>query len=528
MSLTVKAFFKEEIRRFGLDVANASSFAYLEGKLRASFQNLPPKGKLLMKWKDSDGDLITFSTDEELVEALSSAENGVFKVHLEKRDHKSKDNGDSAMADVWISGFPTGFPPNYPPPPPPAPNGCPPPPPFGMPPCGPPPNWGNMFDPQQPVVHQGVTCDGCETGPIVGIRFKCKSCPDYDLCSECKSKGITCGNLGHEFEEITQPRNFFWRPPGPWGHRGPRCGRRGKFPMFRKFDGEQSSGEEGNGFRGPLSKEEREKLQHVIATVKEAAKTQAYEVGGATAGDCAGDSVVVAVRSSIRRALIVQKRSGLGLHDVKKKHKKHSEDTSSSDDSDVEYDTINEAEHSTSDKKGMKRKAKTAAKVVSKVALKEVSESFGKLAGKWAAQAVRQTMIESIKQCMKAEGKREKKNAKKERKQSEQQPMEGVSGPVATTPQPLTMSVNNVPIYPVVAPTEHVSLFPGQTSAVATAPIVAPNTAAAAVGVGAEEQAIMDAITAFKNMGFTPDEKLVDDIRKAKGDITKVFDQMKK
>lgn len=39
------------------------------------------------------------------------------------------------------------------------------------------------------MVHPNVICDGCE-GPVVGTRFKCSVCPDYDLCSTCEGKGI--------------------------------------------------------------------------------------------------------------------------------------------------------------------------------------------------------------------------------------------------------------------------------------------------------------------------------------------------
>lgn len=37
-------------------------------------------------------------------------------------------------------------------------------------------------------LHPNVTCDGCE-GPVVGTRFKCTVCPNYDLCSACQAKG---------------------------------------------------------------------------------------------------------------------------------------------------------------------------------------------------------------------------------------------------------------------------------------------------------------------------------------------------
>ncbi|CAE8710908.1 unnamed protein product, partial [Polarella glacialis] len=30
--------------------------------------------------------------------------------------------------------------------------------------------------------HFGVECDGCKAAPLVGPRFKCPACPDYDLC----------------------------------------------------------------------------------------------------------------------------------------------------------------------------------------------------------------------------------------------------------------------------------------------------------------------------------------------------------
>lgn len=47
---------------------------------------------------------------------------------------------------------------------------------------GPPPH-------HQPLIHLGVTCDGCE-GQVAGTRFKCTVCPNYDLCSTCQAKGL--------------------------------------------------------------------------------------------------------------------------------------------------------------------------------------------------------------------------------------------------------------------------------------------------------------------------------------------------
>ncbi len=38
-------------------------------------------------------------------------------------------------------------------------------------------------------VHTGITCNGCR-GKVAGIRYKCSTCPDYDLCSTCEEKGF--------------------------------------------------------------------------------------------------------------------------------------------------------------------------------------------------------------------------------------------------------------------------------------------------------------------------------------------------
>jgi hypothetical protein len=38
------------------------------------------------------------------------------------------------------------------------------------------------------VVHTGVTCDGCRVSPIVGTRFKCTECVNFDLCETCEQK----------------------------------------------------------------------------------------------------------------------------------------------------------------------------------------------------------------------------------------------------------------------------------------------------------------------------------------------------
>ncbi len=53
--------------------------------------------------------------------------------------------------------------------------------------------------PADPRVHVGVTCDSCGVCPIVGVRYKCSACPNYDLCEACEAKGV---HSEHTFVKI--------------------------------------------------------------------------------------------------------------------------------------------------------------------------------------------------------------------------------------------------------------------------------------------------------------------------------------
>ena len=54
------------------------------------------------------------------------------------------------------------------------------------------------------VVHENYICDGCEMNPIVGIRYKCGVCPDFDYCEECEKK--LSEKHGHPFIKIYDPK----------------------------------------------------------------------------------------------------------------------------------------------------------------------------------------------------------------------------------------------------------------------------------------------------------------------------------
>ncbi|NWT21379.1 SQSTM protein, partial [Vireo altiloquus] len=173
-ALTVKAYLlgkeetNREIRRFSLPPPVRYRAIYdrvaelFQGLLRAG-----PPSAFRMHYKDEDGDLIAFSTDEELELAMPYVRDGVFRVYIKekkecKREHRSQ--------------------------------------------CS--------QEPPRNMVHPNVICDGCE-GPVVGTRFKCSVCPDYDLCSTCEGKGI---HKEHNMVMFQSPllNPFEWLPRGRW------------------------------------------------------------------------------------------------------------------------------------------------------------------------------------------------------------------------------------------------------------------------------------------------------------------------
>ncbi|XP_036404682.1 sequestosome-1 [Megalops cyprinoides] len=200
MSMTVKAYLlgkedvQKEIRRFAVDQDVSTSFEYLNRKVADVFQSLR-NATYQMYYKDEDGDMIAFSSDDELMMGLSCVKDDTFRIFIkEKKEHKR---------DFHPQGF--QGPPHFPFPPPP-----------GAP---------HMPPPPHPMVHPNVTCDGCE-GAVAGTRFKCTVCPDYDLCSSCQAKGL---HKEHPLMPIWHPLNnmFEWFPRGKWlrkmRHGMPHC-----------------------------------------------------------------------------------------------------------------------------------------------------------------------------------------------------------------------------------------------------------------------------------------------------------------
>ncbi|KAI9840112.1 MAG: hypothetical protein M1837_001916 [Sclerophora amabilis] len=59
-------------------------------------------------------------------------------------------------------------------------------------------------------VHRGVTCNSCGTMPILGIRYRCANCVDFDLCETCEAMQVHPKT--HLFYKVRIPAPFLANP----------------------------------------------------------------------------------------------------------------------------------------------------------------------------------------------------------------------------------------------------------------------------------------------------------------------------
>ncbi|CAH6721482.1 hypothetical protein CLIB1444_06S03202 [[Candida] jaroonii] len=60
-------------------------------------------------------------------------------------------------------------------------------------------------------IHHAIYCDCCDKGPIRGTRYKCKTCPNYDLCEDCYDNQIFQGSH-YGFHSPDHEMNVFKKP----------------------------------------------------------------------------------------------------------------------------------------------------------------------------------------------------------------------------------------------------------------------------------------------------------------------------
>jgi len=53
-------------------------------------------------------------------------------------------------------------------------------------------------------IHRHVRCDGCNVDPIVGIRYKCYACHNFDYCEKCEATQ----EHDHPFIKFKQPQSY--------------------------------------------------------------------------------------------------------------------------------------------------------------------------------------------------------------------------------------------------------------------------------------------------------------------------------
>ena len=157
-TLTVKAFLNrpgnpQEIRRFSVDEGASTSYDYLRRKVGQVFQGLD---NITLAWKDAEGDLVVFSSDDELMEALGFVTDAVFRLYIRKNDDNTSGNTSSG------------------------------------------------------TVHPNIICDGCQQH-VIGVRYKCMVCPDYDLCGTCEGQGK---HSDHHMIRLRSPVSPGWTPSG--------------------------------------------------------------------------------------------------------------------------------------------------------------------------------------------------------------------------------------------------------------------------------------------------------------------------
>jgi sequestosome 1 len=151
---------KVEVRRFVVDQSASTSLTFLKEKLVSLFPAELRRADAKVSWRDEDGDDVTISSDEELIIALTEMKGPVYKLEVCV----------AATPKVVINDADKA-------------------------------NNGNALG----EVHQGVSCDGCNQA-VVGFRYKCVICPDYDLCGKCETMGT---HPGHNMIRIATPETLW-------------------------------------------------------------------------------------------------------------------------------------------------------------------------------------------------------------------------------------------------------------------------------------------------------------------------------
>jgi len=209
----VKVVFEaeKEIRRYLLPATGA--FQDLVGKIRSV---LGDNITFRLVWQDTDGDFVVCESESEFQTALDLTTEGaaraVLRLHVRVTGKAAEPRPSvppvaaatkepsifdqvTVEDDTDIVQEPTGPTPT-----------------FTATEAKKPEEPSKKEEPAGPKEHVGVACDGCG-GRVIGTRFKCTKCRNYDLCEACKGRGF---HLEHPLETIAEPRTRENFPGNPW------------------------------------------------------------------------------------------------------------------------------------------------------------------------------------------------------------------------------------------------------------------------------------------------------------------------
>jgi 5-methylcytosine-specific restriction endonuclease McrA len=49
-------------------------------------------------------------------------------------------------------------------------------------------SYGHLVQDKSKIVHEHIRCNGCQSMPIVGFRYKCGVCSNFDMCEMCETR----------------------------------------------------------------------------------------------------------------------------------------------------------------------------------------------------------------------------------------------------------------------------------------------------------------------------------------------------
>lgn len=165
MSKVIKIVFKDEIRRVSLDKRSLnprSDATVTFQELKTTIMEIIPKLQnrtFSVTYFDDEGDEVTISSDDELLEALKIAKKVGTAVprFTVKTAGKAKGGSEEKPTNTAETGCDEDTP------------------------------KPSVAEFGRVPVHRFVACDQCGMEPIVGVRYKCTVRDNYDICEKCEA-----------------------------------------------------------------------------------------------------------------------------------------------------------------------------------------------------------------------------------------------------------------------------------------------------------------------------------------------------